>query len=62
MMEDNIRKGMCVCVRVYDWVTLLYSRNWHIIVNQLYSNLKRKKIIINFQSLSQSYHPFESLS
>ena len=28
----------CVYVRVYDWVTLLYSRNWHNIVNQLYFN------------------------
>ena len=37
MMEDNMRKRMCVFVcawvyvcahiYVYDWVTLLYSRN-----------------------------------
>jgi len=30
MMEDNVRKRMCiyicVCVGVCDWVTLLYSR------------------------------------
>ena len=26
-----------------DWVTLLYSRNWHNVVNQLYFN---KKIVI----------------
>ena len=32
---------MCVCMCVwYDWVTMLYSRNWHNIVNQLYFNLK----------------------
>jgi len=36
MMEDNIRKGMYM----YDWVTLLYSRNWYII-NQLYFNNKK---------------------
>ena len=23
---------------MYDWVTLLYSRNWHNTVNQLYFN------------------------
>ena len=27
---------------MYDWVALLYSRNWHNIVNQLYFNLKKK--------------------
>ena len=25
---------------MYDWVTLLYNRSWHNIVNQLYFNLK----------------------
>ena len=25
---------------MYDWVTLLYSRNWHNIVNQPYFNQK----------------------
>ena len=55
MMEDSVRKRMCIftyiCVYtythmyiyihthiymyMYDWVTLLYSRNWHNIVNQL---------------------------
>ena len=33
MMDDNIRKG--VVLYVYDWVTLLHSRNWHNIVNQI---------------------------
>ena len=23
------------CIYMYDWVTMLYSRNWHYIVNQL---------------------------
>ena len=28
---------------MYDRVTLLYSRNWHNIVNQLYFNKKKVK-------------------
>ena len=45
MMEDNMRKIMCtyMCVCVYNWVTLLYNRNWHNIVNQLYFNFKKVK-------------------
>ena len=32
---------------MYDWVTLLYGRNWHNIVNQIYFNKKyREKGII----------------
>ena len=31
------------CVYIYNWITLLYSRNYHV-VNQLYFNkLKNKK-------------------
>lgn len=37
MMEDDIRKRMQI---YYDWVTLLYSRNWYNTINQLYFNLK----------------------
>ena len=37
-MEDHIRKGMYIYMD--DWVTLLYSRNWHNTVNQLYFNKK----------------------
>ena len=33
--EDNMRKRMFM----HDWVTLLYSRNGHNIVNQLLSTL-----------------------
>ena len=46
MMEDNMKKRMCVCVCVcvciymYNWVTLLYSRNWYNTVSQLYFNKK----------------------
>ena len=38
MVKDNIRK-MNVCM--YDYVTMLYSRNT---VNQLYSNKNKNKI------------------
>ena len=27
---------------MYDWLPLLYSRNWHDILSQLYSNEKNK--------------------
>ena len=39
--EKTVWEKDCVCM--YDWVTMLYSRNWHNAVNQLYNNLKRKK-------------------
>jgi len=40
MMEDSMRKRMYihVCICIYDWVTVLYSRNWHNTVNQLHFN------------------------
>ena len=37
MMEKNIKK-QSVCL--YDWVTFLYSWNWHNTVNQLDFNFK----------------------
>ena len=41
VMEGNIRKGMCV--NMYDWVTAVYSRNWHnIVIN--YTLIKNKNI------------------
>ena len=30
---------------MYNWVTWLYSRNWHHTVNQLYFNKKKKSFI-----------------
>ena len=36
-MEENIKN-----VYIYNWVTLLYSRDFHTIVNQLYFQLKNK--------------------
>ena len=40
------------CVHMYDWVTLLYSRNWHNMANQLYFNTifnkkEKKKPFLN---------------
>ena len=31
-----------ICVCLYNWITLLYPRNYHSIVNQLYFNFKKK--------------------
>ena len=35
-MEKNMKKN--ICINVYNWVILLYRRNEHNIVNQLYFN------------------------
>ena len=42
-VEDSVGKGTCVCVCVCmnDWIISLNSRNWHNIVNHLYSNRKK---------------------
>ena len=37
-MKKNIK---IECLYVYNWVTLLYNRDWHNFVNQLCSNLKK---------------------
>ena len=40
-------------IYIYDWVTLLYSRNWHNIINQLYlndNNFKRTKQILELKN------------
>ena len=39
-MEKNTKKE---CLYAYKWVTLLYSRDWHNIVNQLYFNKNKKQ-------------------
>ena len=39
---------------MYDWVTLLYSRNWHI-VNQLYFN-HHNKVILKFKKDNMSLY------
>ena len=44
-----VRVCVCVCVcvcSVYNWFTLLHSRSYHIIVNQLYSNKTFKNMIL----------------
>ena len=32
---------------MYDWVTVLYKRNWHNIVNQLNFKKEKKRILPN---------------
>ena len=54
MMEDNIRKGMYI--HVYDWVTLLYSKNMQNIVNQLNFNKKLKRVPVVAQWLMTRNH------
>ena len=44
-MRMQIFLCVCVCVCVSDWVTLLHSRSWHNIVNELFFNLKKFKRI-----------------
>ena len=39
---------------MYNWITLLYSRNWHNIVNQLHFN-KNKNKKPNQQTKNNSY-------
>ena len=39
MVEDSRKKRKNIYVyHIYDWVTLLYSQDWHNIVNQLFFN------------------------
>ena len=40
-MEGNVRKRICRYIN--DWVTFMYSRNWHNIVNQPHFNFFFKK-------------------
>ena len=40
MMKDKKKN---VYTYMYNWVTSLYSRNWHNTVNQLYFHKKVKK-------------------
>ena len=42
-MEKNMKENVCM----YNWITLLYSRNQHNIVNQSYFN----KILFNVLEL-----------
>ena len=47
-MEKNIKENVYICV----WITLLYSRNEHNIIHQLYFNFKSSKN--RFSSITQS--------
>ena len=40
MIEDSMRKIIYIHIYMYEWVTMLYSRNWHTTVNQLFLILK----------------------
>ena len=48
-MEKNVLKNVC---NVYNWVTLLYCRHWHDIVNQLYSCKEKKCLTWAYKILS----------
>ena len=39
-----LKKKKKVCMYMYEWVTLLYSRNWQNIINQLHFNNNHLKI------------------
>ena len=45
----KLQKQTWGMIYMYEWVTLLYSRNWHNSVNQLYFNKKIQKIKTNKQ-------------
>ena len=38
MCGKNLRESGYVCIYMCDWITLLYSRYYHNLVNQLYVN------------------------
>ena len=42
VMNHNGKEYKNECICVYNWVTLLYSRDWHNSVDQLYFNKKSK--------------------
>ena len=48
MMENNIKRRYIYRLYIYDWITFLYSRNWHNIVNQLYFNKKKRRCRVSF--------------
>ena len=63
-MGNDIKKEymyvyIYIYICVYDWITFLYSRNWHKIVNQLYFNKKINKIIKNTIPLKKKKKEFQ---
>ena len=47
----------CACMLVSKGVTLLYSGDWHNIVNQLCINLKKKLVVVQLLVISNSLQP-----
>ena len=45
------------CVYMDDWVTLLYSSNWHMIMNELYLKKKIKKENNYRKKTTRNMHP-----
>ena len=57
MMEDSMRKT--TYIYMYDWVTNMYRRNWHNIVNQLFFNKKKKlKIKENYHNRNHNVQEY----
>ena len=54
MRENNIQKMNVLYMN--DWVTSLYSGNWHNIVNQLYFNKTNKQKRQSLGALKISCH------
>ena len=46
---------------MYAWVTLLYSRNWHNIVNQLYSRKKKVGVPVEAQQVKNPTSIYEDV-
>jgi len=47
----------CACMLVSKGVTLLYSGDWHNIINQLCINLKNKLVVVQLLVISNSLQP-----
>ena len=45
-INHNEREYKKECLYVYNWVSLLYSRDWRNIVNQLYFSWKKERMIL----------------
>ena len=56
MMEDNVRKGMCIYIYTYNRVTLLYRILQHF--KSTIIKIKKKKTFLNLSSglLTTSIH------
>ena len=50
VINHNTKEYLKNCIYVYNRVTLLYSRDWQNIVNQLYFNKKKSAMIESMKS------------